>query len=651
MVEEDRFVTQDSMLYWLPVDDKWRSKLNSIRASTDRARAWRDAVAVANTSLDFAQTNAADGVIGTFFRDSPPSDLAHRSVRLATLGSSTLSHLHAAIRMAGLRRGIWIETYENRYGQYLQELLDPHSGLHAFHPDAILFAFDPYHLTRGVHCGMRDPNAAVSDVQSRIEQCWSLARSAFECQIIQQSVLPVLPHVLGNNEARLASAPAHVIGQLNRWMHDAAVQRKIDLLALGSYAGIRDWHDVALWHRSKQEVSPRKAPLYGDLVGRILAAHLGRSFKCLVLDLDNTLWGGVIGEDGLEGIVLGQGSAMGEAYAAMQRYALALAGRGIILTVCSKNDEANALAPFENHPEMVLRRQHIASFIANWDDKPSNIRDIATELNVGLDSIVFLDDNPYEREIVRRELPMVAVPEVGDDPSYYPLTLDDAGYFEGLKVTKEDLERTGQYQANREREISRGSATDLDAFLSSLESELLWSHFDDVGLQRITQLVNKTNQFNLTSQRYSEEQVAAIMTDPNAFGLQIRLIDRFGDNGIIAVVIGKRSGEDILIDTWLMSCRVLGRQVELATLNVIADQAIKLGAKRLIGEYRPTPKNGIVKDHYARLGFASAETCPDGVTRSALELADFSPAAVFMTIKEKQVVDRRRGLPTSGRDF
>lgn len=630
-------MSSEPQLYWLPANDAWRRQLKAISTNTDRSCAWQDAMALANSPLDFAQTNAVDHVIGMLFGATPPTDLAHRSVRLAILGSSTFALLHGAIRVAGLRRGIWIETYENSYGQYRQELLDPQSGLYAFRPDAILFAFDPYHLTGALHPGVADPERVVADIQAQIEQCWALARDAFHCQIIQQTILPALPPVLGSNEARLPWAPAGAIERLNHWMREVAVRRDIDLLALDVYAastGIRDWHDNALWHRSKQEVSPRKAPLYGDLVGRILAAHLGRSFKCLVLDLDNTLWGGVIGDDGLDGIVLGQGSALGEAYTAVQKYVLALAGRGVILAVCSKNDEANALSPFEKHPEMVLRRHHIASFVANWNDKASNIRQIAAELNIGLDAIVFLDDNPFERDLVRHELPMVAVPEVGDDPTYYPLTLHDAGYFEGLKVTNEDAERTTQYQANREREMYRATAPDLDSYLRSLEMTLLWRRFDQVGLQRVTQLVNKTNQFNLRTQRYSEEQVAAIIDDPNAVGLQLRLVDRFGDNGIIAIVICRKSEQGMFIDTWLMSCRVLGRQVETATLNLIAAQAIKAGAKRLVGEYRPTAKNGMVKDHYKRLGFALCEATSDGISRAVLDLADFSPAEVIMTVKE-----------------
>ena len=347
------------------------------------------------------------------------------------------------------------------------------------------------------------------------------------------------------------------------------------------------------------------------------------------------MWGGVVGDDGVEGLVLGQGSALGEAYVAFQEYVRELSRRGIILAVCSKNDEANALEPFEKHPEMVLKRGDIASFFANWSDKAGNIRAIANELNIGLDAIVFIDDNPVERNLVRRELPMVAVPEVSDDPTSYPQTLADAGYFEGLAVTDDDRARTQQYQGNRARAVLQASSTDLSSYLRSLSMELIWRRFDKIGLQRTVQLINKTNQFNLTTRRYTEEDVLRLMQDERSFGLQLRLIDRFGDNGIIGIVIGRMNGDvDLHIDTWLMSCRVLGRQVEPTTLNLVAAQARRLGAGRLIGEYIPTKKNGMVKDHYQKLGFSLVESSSEGGNTNVLDLTGFVPAETFIQVRE-----------------
>jgi FkbH-like protein len=443
--------------------------------------------------------------------------------------------------------------------------------------------------------------------------------------------------LLGNNEHRLAGSKAAFLARLVGRLRPMAEAAGVDILAVDEWAardGLAAWHDRGLWHRAKQELSPAAAPLYGDLLARMFSARQGRSYKCLVLDLDNTLWGGVVGDDGLEGLVLGQGSALGEAFTAFQHYVRELSRRGVILAVCSKNDEKNALEPFEKHPEMVLRRGDIASFVANWSDKAANIRSIAAELNIGLDSLVFVDDNPFERSLVRQELPMVAVPEVGDDPTNFAQTLADAGYFESLTITQEDRDRVGQYQGNRQRQALLASATDLPAYLRSLDMQLTWRCFDEIGLARTVQLINKTNQFNLTTKRYEEADVLAVMRDMRAFGLQLRLLDRFGDNGIISIIIGRMQQEDLLIDTWLMSCRVLGRQVEATTLNLIVAEARRLGASRLLGDYVPTQKNSMVRDHYEKLGFTVVRRDMGGGCRAVLDLQTFVPAETFIVVRE-----------------
>jgi FkbH-like protein len=623
-------------LHWLPEMPDWRARLRGL--ATGSAPAWENAVALAGARINFVLTNALDESLHRLM-SGPPEGIATKPVRLAVLGSSTLTHLLPAIRVAGLRRGIWIDTYENEYAQYLQELSDADSALHEFRPTAVLLALDAYDLTAGVTAAM-DPEAAeaaLTEVTERIRSTWRLARDVLRCPVLHQAALPVHLPLLGNNEHRLAGSRAAFLTRLNAKLRVMAEEEGVDILAIDDRAardGIRAWHDPGLWHRAKQEVSHAAGPMYGELVGRWLAAKQGRSFKCLVLDLDNTVWGGVIGDDGMEGIVLGQGSPLGEAYVAFQDYARELGRRGVILAVCSKNDEPNALEPFEKHPDMVLRRGDIASFVANWSDKAANIRAIAEELNIGLDSLVFIDDNPFERNLVRQELPMVAVPEVSDDPTEFPIAISDAGYFEGLAVTDEDRERTSLYQGNKARDALKASATDLPGYLRGLEMQLITKGFDRLGLQRIVQLINKSNQFNLTTRRYTDEDVIAVMADPDAFGLQLRLVDRFGDNGVIAIVIGRlQSNKDLLIDTWLMSCRVLGRQVEPTTLNLIAQEAGKLGARRVVGEYIPTKKNGMVKDHYAKLGFTVMETDASG-SRAVLDLASFTPAETFIHVTE-----------------
>jgi len=625
-------------LPWLPEAEDWRERL---RALIDPATTspWDAGVALANTRLDFLRTIALDDAMRRATQGSPPAGLATRPVRLAMLGSSTLAHLSPGTRVAGLRRGLHITIYEAEYGQYWQELLDPGSRLRAFDPNVVLFAFDAYHLTAGVHAAMDEAEAerALMEVLERLRDCWRLAREAFRGQVIQQTPLVVHPPLLGGNEHRLPGSARAFIARLNAELRRMADAEGVSLLALDDRAsrdGLAAWHDPVLWLRAKQEVSPIAAPMYGELLMRLVAAQLGRSYKCLALDLDNTLWGGVVGDDGLEGLTLGQGGALGEAFAAFQTYARELSRRGVILAVCSKNDEANAWAPFDKHPEMVLKRGDIACLVANWSDKAANLRAIAERLNIGLDSLVFVDDNPFERALVRRELPMVAVPEVGDDPALFAQIVADAGYFEQIAVTGDDRARNAQYQGNLQREALRSSATDLGSYLRGLEMELAWRRFDPIGLARAVQLINKTNQFNLTTRRYTEQDLLAVMQDPRAFGLQLRLTDRFGDNGVVSIVIGRMQDDaDLLIDTWLMSCRVLGRQLEATTLNLIAAQAERLGAKRLLGEYIATQKNAMVMDHYVKLGFVRIVEDDTGGNLNALHLADFSPAETFIRVR------------------
>jgi len=441
---------------------------------------------------------------------------------------------------------------------------------------------------------------------------------------------------MGGNEHRLTWSRAAALQRLTAMLRDKADAEGVDLLSLDDRAvqdGLGSWHDPALWHRAKQEIHPLAAPLYGDLVGRLLAAAQGRSSKCLVLDLDNTLWGGVIGDDGLAGIKLGQGSAAGEAYAAFQTYARDLAQRGVILAVCSKNDEANALEAFASHPEMVLKRDDIACFVANWIDKAANLREIAARLNIGLDSLVFVDDNPAERAVVRCELPMVAVPELPEDPTLYGACVADAGYFEALRITAEDLSRAGQYQDNLRRETLATSATDIPSYLRSLEMRAIWSRFDRVGQARIVQLINKTNQFNLTTRRVTDDQIATMINDRRALTLQIRLLDRFGDNGIVAIVAGAITGDVARLGIWLMSCRVLGRGLEEETLNLVVAEAQRLGARYLVGEYRPSAKNGMVRNHYRRLGFDLTGE-DDGTTEWTLSLDKWAPRATYIASEQ-----------------
>ena len=617
-------------LYWLPKLSDWNEKLGIAR-SLPVEEAAPLFVELANSRVDFLQTIKLDRAATQMGIDLANCLSRTSKVKLAIIGSSTLSHLVPAIRVAAMRRSFSVEIFEGHYGMYLQELADPNSDLYKFKPDVVLIALDAHHVAGG------DASSSEQALEL-LQSCWNLVKKNLGATVIQQTILPVFSTLLGNNEHHFESSPAAVIVETNAKMRVAAKEAGVLLLAadaLVSTFGVRNWFNDSLWHRSKQEIQPSAAPLWGDHLIRVVAALRGLSAKCLVLDLDNTLWGGVIGDDGLEGIQLGQGNAVGESYIAFQQMAIRLSQRGIILAVCSKNDEDNARAPFERHPEMLLKLHDIACFVANWQDKAANLRFIAQALNIGLDSLVFADDNPFERNLVRQELPMVSVPELPEDPALYTNTISDAGYFEGLTLTAEDRERSKQYQTNADRERMRESVTDMESYLRGLRMQLEWLHFEPVGLSRVAQLINKSNQFNLTTRRYSEGEVAAMMDNSEYLTLQLRLVDRFGDNGMIAVVIGRAIGEGLLeIDTWLMSCRVLGRQVEEATLNLIVECARLMGIKRLVGVYLPTSKNGMVREHYERLGFTQDSTAADGSFKCSLDLNHYNekPTSI-VTIK------------------
>lgn len=597
-------------LRWLPPVADWAASIGDIeRKQVADVDTWTSIVHLAQHDLDLVRTSRLDAAIRRLF-DAPLAGMDTAPVRLAVLGSATVDHLLPGLRVAAARRGLVLQTYLPAYGQFRQEILDPASGLHAFKPTAVLFALDAQYLLQGADPAM-DRTAARMFVQTLLDdlgKLWTQVRTAFRPQILQNAVLPIFPSLLGLNEHRLAGSAAALTRRLAVDLADAADTAGVDLVAIDLWAaqdGLRAWHDPVLWHRAKQEISPLAAPVYGDLVARLLAAARGLSAKCLVLDLDNTLWGGVVGDEGPEGIVIGHGSAAGEAFAAFQNFALAMRKRGVLLAVCSKNDEHNARAAFEQNADMVLRLSDFSAFVANWNDKAGNLRHIAAQLNIGLDALVFVDDNPFERELIRRELPQVHVPEMPEEPAAFAATLSDAGYFESLSLTLEDRERTMQYDANRTRAAVAAKATDLESYLRGLDMRLLWKPIDRAGLRRATQLINKTNQFNLTTRRYSEEEVAAFLENPNAIALQMRLLDRFGDNGVIAVVLGRINNDALEIDSWLMSCRVLGRQVEQGTHAILVGEAGRLGATTLLGRYRPSSKNGMVADLLPRLGFSA----------------------------------------------
>jgi FkbH-like protein len=540
--------------------------------------------------------------------------------KLGLAGNSTLELFGPALVASAARHGVALELIVADYAQTIQEATSPHSKLNTAKPDAVLLALDFRGLP--LRQGRYDDASAEAIVADALEYV-DTVRAGFRAHagafsIVQTLAQPPQP-LFGNYDRAVPGSIRALIARFN----DALVSHVresgdvvLDVASLAETIGTATWHSPTQWNIAKLAMDSSLIPLYADHVGRVLGALRGRSRKCLVLDLDNTLWGGVIGDDGIEGIVLGQGDPTGEAYLEVQQTALALRERGVVLAVSSKNDDGVARAPFSRHPEMLLEEHHIAVFQANWNDKATNVAAIATELNLGLDALVFLDDNPVERNLVREMLPEVAVPELPDDPALYARTLLAAGYFEAIGFSDEDRKRAEYYHDNARRVALQGAIGDLEGYLRSLDMEIRFSPFDATGRSRIAQLINKSNQFNLTTRRYSEIEVAELEADPSLFTLQVRLRDRFGDNGMIGVVVCKpHSAGAWEVDTWLMSCRVLGRRVEAMVLREIVHHARARGIERLVGVFLPTERNAMVADHYEKLGFTLIERDASGESR------------------------------------
>ena len=609
---------------WLlpaPVDFRGRAKALANSASPDEAEARR----LAAFALDLNELDTLGKVVRKqkqFF----VTKAGFTPVKLGIVASHTIDYLAAALPGTGLRHSLVVDVTLAGYDQAAQQLLDPGSDFAAQHLDCVLLAFDYRALGLGsTRLKADDAEEAVSAAINHVASMAAGVRDIIKATCILQTLVAPSDPVFGGLDSRIHGSPRALIERFNaRLLREVARENDltVDVAFLASKVGLDCWNDARGWHKAKLPASLEAIPLYADHVCRLLGAARGKARKCLVLDLDNTLWGGVIGDDGLDGIALGQNSAVGEAHVALQRFLLDLRRRGVVLAVCSKNEDAVARTPFREHPEMVLKEDHIAVFIANWSDKANNLREIAATLNIGTDSLVFLDDNPVERGQVRAVLPEVAVPELTADPADYIGLLANAGYFEAIGLSAEDLARADFYQANAER-VSLQKIGNLEDYLLSLQMVATISPFNAVGRVRIAQLINKSNQFNLTTRRYSESEVEAFESDPAKFGLQIRLADRFGDNGMICVVIFDKAADEWSCDTWLMSCRVLGRRVEELTLATVAAAAREAGATRLKGIYIPTKKNALVVEHFAKLGFTRTGALPDGETTWALDLADY----------------------------
>lgn len=568
-----------------------------------------------------------------FAAEARQSGLAQ--VRLLVLSASTASHISDALIGTAIRFKFLLDVAIAEYEEP-EPWLERNRGELQENPfDFVLVASDNRMLKLASPLG--DEAAAEQIIEAavaRIARVAEVAGAATGRPVILQTLAGDPDATRLNMDLGLPGSARYLTSEFNRRLVQQARQQSrlvLDVAALASLVGDAAWSAGRYWYAAKYPFATAMIPLYADNLMRILAAQMGRSRRVLVLDLDNTMWGGIVGDDGIEGLALGSGSPLGEAHSALQRMALSLKERGIILCVSSKNDETIALEAFRHHPEMTLREDDIVAFRVNWDDKAANIKAISDAIAIGLDCFVFLDDNPAERKRVRDALPAVAVPELPEDPGDWLPVLQAAGYFEQAGFSKEDQLRAGFYKANALRAAQMERIGDHNEYLLSLGMTLSIAPFDSAGRKRISQLISKSNQFNLTTRRYSEAEIAAMQSNADVFAIQARLKDIFGDNGMISAVICRQAGQSWEVDTWIMSCRVLGRRVEEALLQYLVQQARLRGITEIIGRYIPTARNGLVRDHYSGLGFTQTDS-KDGETIWRLAVSGHSEKSLPMKV-------------------
>jgi FkbH-like protein len=534
---------------------------------------------------------------------TPPPDAATQ--RIAVVGGVTIDYLRRAIACAVAAEGVFPVTYQATFGSYVQDILDPASALHAFAPDLIVIA--PSHrdliAPLPIAATAAETDAALEPAVALFRKLWA-SLAARKIRIIQHLLVPPVARYRGPADRLAPAAPANQVRRLNDALLAAGrgLVHFLDMEQLATAIGARRWSAQRFHYAAKLDFDPRWLPDYLAPFRAAWRAANARAKKLLALDLDNTLWGGVIGDDGVEGIALGPASAAGEAFADWQRMLKGLAERGVVLAVCSKNAPEIAATGF-THPNSVLRREDFAAFECSWNDKAGGLRRIARALNLGLDSFVFADDNPVECALVRQELPEVAVVELGADPAQFVELFDAGCWFDLPAYTSDDLGRAAAYTARAAALAEQESATDIDAYLASLAMTGRLYRPEEADIARVAQLELKTNQFNLTTRRYAEAAIRDFMAREDALVLAFRLADRFGDHGLVSTLIAFHEGDALRIDSWLMSCRVFARSAEQYILRGVIAEALARGAARLVGEYQPTAKNDVVAGLYSKLGF------------------------------------------------
>ena len=547
--------------------------------------------------------------------------------KIAILGGSTTNGIADQLELFLLWQGIKPEFYQSEYNQYWQDAMFGEE-LRDFKPDFIFIHTSNRNITEYPHMSMKSEeiDELLKRQTEHFTAMWDKLRADIGCPIIQNNMEMPFWRLLGNKDCADIHGRVNFITRINQSFYEYAQTHDNffihDINYLSASLGLEKWADPLYWNMYKYALAVPLIPEFAFSLSKIFASLLGRNKKVLALDLDNTLWGGVVGDDGVDGIAVGQEVPMGQAYCEFQSYLKAQKQLGILLTVCSKNDEENAIAGL-NHPDGVLKPDDFTVIKANWEPKSLNIEQTAKELNLLPESIVFVDDNPAEREIVKGTLGCEAPPM--ESIEHYIQTLDKGGYFEVTNFSEDDLKRGEMYKQNAERAKMQSAFADYGEYLDSLEMRAEIVDFSPINLARITQLTNKSNQFNLTTKRFTPAETERVYQSPDYIRLCGRLSDKFGDNGIVSVVIGKKAegGKILDIELWLMSCRVLKRDMELAMLDALAGEAAKQGVEVLRGHYYPTAKNNMVKNLYGDLGFEKLSEDGEGNALWELDITGY----------------------------
>lgn len=533
-----------------------------------------------------------------------------KKFKIAILGGSSTEDIKTFLEIFLLNKGLQAEFYESDFNTYYEEIVFKQGGLYEFKPD-IVFIHTTYRNIKtipNIKDTISDVKSKADDFSSKLELMWNNLRENLNCTIIQNNLeFPPIRN-FGSEDQINNKGLVKFITEINSYIYNYSANESSfyvnDINYLSAYYGLENWHDEKSWTIGKYAFNYILLPQFSYNLFSIIESIYGMKKKVLILDLDNTLWGGVIGDDGVENIKIGPDDAISESFYNFQKYIKHIQSTGVLLAICSKNEMENAMLGI-NHPNSLLKRDDFVCIKANWQQKSKNILEISKELNLGLNSFVFVDDNPAEREEVKSSLPDVSVPDIGTDVNEYIKIINSCNYFDRLSLTDEDSNRTDYYAKNEQRTTELKNFQDYDEYLASLEMKAFINEFDEKNFIRIHSLINKTNQFNLTTRRYTEAEVKDVISNKNKIGMYGFLKDKFGDNGLIVVLAGDLNLNDSVFDIqlWCMSCRVFKRQMEYYFFNEIIKKLRTLKIKKIIGTYIPSKKNKVVENIYEELGF------------------------------------------------